>query len=165
MKIYSQIVLGGCKTKYHWIICSRRLWGAFCFSNTNSLTSHTLYPWHANDLTLVRLCRRGSSCSQPAPCDTPSASLFSRTSCKANIIRHLAFLRNLLINCKYYISHIIFLRTSCNIKYSIVKKTRLASDENHARYWSEWESRTIYKADKFSGKNVTAITGHLVTPQ
>merc|ERR1711962_722137 len=28
-------------------------------------------------------------------------------------------------------------------------------------YWSEWESRTIYKADKFSGKNVTAITGHL----
>merc|ERR1711962_346528 len=28
-------------------------------------------------------------------------------------------------------------------------------------YWSEWESRTIFKADKFSGKNVTAITGHL----
>ena len=29
MKIYSQIVLGGCKTKHHWIICSRRLWGLF----------------------------------------------------------------------------------------------------------------------------------------
>ena len=37
MKIYSQIVLGGCKTKHHWIICSRRLWGAFWFSNTNYL--------------------------------------------------------------------------------------------------------------------------------
>ena len=29
-------------------------------------------------------------------------------------------------------------------------------------YWSEWETRTIYKADKFSGANTTALTGSLV---
>jgi len=28
-------------------------------------------------------------------------------------------------------------------------------------YWSEWESRTIYRADKFTGQNETAITGSL----
>ena len=31
------------------------------------------------------------------------------------------------------------------------------------RYWSEWESRTIYRADKFTGQNETAITGSLVS--
>ena len=29
-------------------------------------------------------------------------------------------------------------------------------------YWSEWETRTIYRADKFSGTNATALTGSLV---
>ena len=29
-------------------------------------------------------------------------------------------------------------------------------------YWSEWETRTVYRADKFSGANATALTGSLV---
>jgi len=28
-------------------------------------------------------------------------------------------------------------------------------------YWSEWESHRIYQADKFHGRNVTAVTSHL----
>ena len=30
-------------------------------------------------------------------------------------------------------------------------------------YWSEWESHRVYQADKFHGRNVTAVTTHLAS--
>ena len=93
----SQRVLWKSILRLYWVdaklstIGSSALDGSEVFLFCKLFTSHTLYTWHANDLTLLRLCRRGSSCSRLALCDIPSALLFSRTSCKANI-RHVVVL-------------------------------------------------------------------------
>ena len=164
MKIYSQIVLGGCKTKHHWIICSRRLWGAFWFSNTNYLPL-TLYILDTQMIWPFYDC---------AGEDHPVLNQHPATPLQHRCFRGLHVKQTsdiwpfwgiylLSANITYPTSYFWGLHAISNIQ--LWKRQALASDENHARYWSEWESRTIYKADKFSGKNVTAITGHLVTPQ
>ena len=43
----------------------------------------------------------------------------------------------------------------------LVVKIGICSTVQDLMYWSEWDSHRIYSADKFHGRNVTAVTQRL----